>query len=325
MTTLRLMDGNTEVRFAVGGTNYDSPYLCNTYDLGFPEAREVSAESAGRSGMTDLTGQHNARTVAITGYVRNIDGHTRHFWLDRLRGMCAPSRRPWLYAQCEGWPQERRIALRANPLSCVVGPKNTWHVEVSLSFTAASGVFESTDPVVANPVYPIQGSPGLALTPGPAGSSALYLTPGGADGYLIGHIEGDFDDVGGGSGNSPALSLDPGTGANVLSVDNVGNAQTMPTFIITGPCTSPRIYNRTARTELSFTNLKIPAAHYVIADVARRTVLMDGDPAQNLYGRVNWATSRWFSLEPGETLLEFTAASSDDGCSLIVQHSPRWY
>lgn len=319
MTTLRLRDGNEEIRFAVGGTSYDSPYLCSTYDLGFPDARVVTNENAGQSGLTDWTLLHNARTVSLTVRVRDLGTKTRHQWLDPLRGMCRPSRRPWLYAQCMGWEQERRILLRGSNLSCVVSPKDRYMVEASLQFSAPSGVFEGIAPTVLSPIYPIQGSPGLALTPGAPTGVALYLTPGGTRGSL----DTSGDPVGGHLGTS-ALSLYPGNGSNVRTFNNPGTAASPALFVINGPCASPRIYNRTSRKQLRFANFSVPANHFAVVDVANRNAWLDGSRSQSIYNRIDWGTSRWFSIEPGENVLEFTTASSDTGCSLVVQYIPRW-
>lgn len=319
-TTLRLVDGPAEIPFAVNGTGGDTPYLCKSYDLGFPDPRVVAVETAGNSGMSDLTTLHNARTVAITASVLDSLAATRHQSLEALRALCHPARRPYLYAQCDGWDQERRIGLRASSMSCVVGQKNSHFLEVSLQFTAPTGLFELADLVASSPVYPLTGSPGLALSPGgttagggptdPVATPALFLTPGGttAGGYT--------DDV--------ALALSPGTGSNVVTVNNAGSAPAPPVYVINGPCGDPRIYNRTDRVTFAFANLTILPGHFVLVDVAARTAYMDGNPGQSVYPRINWSASRWFSLGPGDTDLEFTTGSSDTGCSLVVQHSPKW-
>lgn len=310
MTTMRLVDGVTEIRLALGGHNYDSPYRCKTYDLGYPEPRVVSADAAGVSGVTDLTSLHGSRAVSLALMVCNDDTGSRHQHLDVLRTLCHPGRRPWLYAQCEGWAQERKLHLRASPLSCVVGPPAATSVEVGLSFIAPTGLFEALTPVVDGPVFPLTGATGLALTPGVVGSAALTLTPGGT--------------TGGGSGGSLALALAPGSGNNVLTVTNIGSAPAAPTYVINGPCEAPQIRDRANGVRLAFSDYSIPSGRFVVIDVARRAVLLDGDPAQNLYNRVNWAVSRWFALSPGPTSLEFTTADGGGGGSLVVQHSPRF-
>ncbi|HYJ33828.1 MAG TPA: hypothetical protein VE326_11465 [Candidatus Binatia bacterium] len=303
-TTLSLVDGAAEVRFAAAGMNYDSPYKCKSYDFGSPTIREVVTDATGVSGTVDLSSLTGSRQVQLALTVWNDDAGTRHQHLDTLRAICQPARRPWLYAQCDGWEQQRRIQLRATPMTCTVGSKNTSYLEVSLAFAAPTGLFEALEPVVTGPAYPQTGA-GFSLDPGDAGSAALYLAPGDA--------------------GSPALSLAAGDGGNLLTITNVGSAPAAPVFTITGPCASPQIINYTTGVRIAFGNYTVPDGHSVVIDVARRTVLLDGDPAQSLYNRVDWSVSRWFLLEPGTTTLAF--ASGDDGASgqLVVQHSPRFF
>lgn len=303
-TNLRLLDGSAEVRFAAGGLNYDSPYRCKSYDFGSPAVREVVADAAGVSGSVDLTTLHGSRQVQLALTVWNDEAGSRHQHLDTLRAICQPARRPWLYAQCEGWAQERRLQLRASPMTCVVGPAHASHVEVSLAFVAPSGLFEGLDTVLDGPVS-AQAGGGFGLTPGDVGSEALSLTPG---------------DVG-----SEALSLTPGAGQNAIGVTNVGSAPATPTFVINGPCVSPQIINYTTGARLVFTNYTIQAGHFVVVDVARRAVLLDGQAALSVYSRVDWSLSRWFLLEPGVNTIGFSGGGDGGGGQLTVQHSPRFF
>lgn len=242
-TTLKLVDPSGNVLpLMVTNTGAYSPIVCRSWDIGSPAHRENVSEVPGQNGVTDRTLYTGARTVTLELTVR--DGTlapygtlTRHQWLDKLRALTNPRLRPSLYIQAQGWPQERRIDLRATPLTSVVDSAGIVHIPATMTFQGGNMVG----------VNPVSGS----IYPGTTTGGRSYP-------------------------RSYPWSYSAGTASNISSVTNEGTDWAYVQMTIFGLATNPKITNRTTGQVLKFSDLVVPAGQYMDIDMADRTALMNG-------------------------------------------------
>lgn len=289
-TTLRLVDGDLSVTLRPSQPSFSDPIFVQSYDLGFPDIREVKQDSTGQSGTLDLTEFHGAKTITVEATVVDDLTMTRHEWLDVLKILCHPARRPYMYVQCDGWASERRMVLRANRLSCVIDKTGGVAIKTSLAWTVPTGLLEAVE--VDETRMRVVGA------------------------AIGGTFPVSFEPTG--------VSFTPSNSATVNEIVNEGTATTPPLYRIYGGCTGPQVSNGTTGEVMSFPDMSVPAGHYVEVDVANRTVYLDGNPALNYYRFIDWTVSTWWELKPGLTLISLSTASQDSDCELLIRHRPRW-
>lgn len=289
-TTLRLVDGDTAITLRPDAPSASDALYVEQYDLGFPQARETSQEAAGQSGIIDLTQFHGGRTVTVELAILDDGSLTRHQWADRLRIMCHPAKRPYLYVQQDGWLAERRILLRGNQFSMIVDRASKARLKASLSWAAPYGVLEAAD-----------------LTEYRMGTN----TSGAGLSFQV-------------SWGSTGLAFTPANSSATTSIVNNGTATAVPFYRIYGAISGPQILNSTTGEVLSLPNMSIAAGDFVDIDVANRTVYLNGVPSNSYYQYIDWSVSTWWELQPGTTLLALSAASQDSNAALLVQFRERW-
>jgi len=92
----------------------------------------------------------------------------------------------------------------------------------------------------------------------------------------------------------------------VSSITNAGNAPINPVILIYD-CMGGLIHNQATNFSMYLPNYDITGTDFVEIDVANRTVLLNGDPAQSVYQAVAWPSSSWLYLEPGVQNVSFSA------------------
>ena len=189
---------------------------------------------------------------------------------DRLAAFCHPGLRPTMVFSQAGEP-ERRMVLRADQWSAPMTHPDL--VEMQVQWVAPSGVMEST-----NQRLVISSPSGVA----PGWSPPL----------------------------DPPLVFPAHVGSGPVLVMNQGSAPAGWQAAIFGPCTGPRLRNRTSGEDLSFPGLTIAAGDYLFIDQAGRTVTLNQDSAASRYSLLDFTVSTWFPFGPGGQLIEFTAESS---------------
>jgi hypothetical protein len=115
------------------------------------------------------------------------------------------------------------------------------------------------------------------------------------------------------------LSFGGGSSAGVASVTNAGNIETRPLLIIEGPCENPSITNATAEgsPNLRF-NMVVAAGGRLVLDTDFHTATYY--TAGTTLGSTRLGTlaygSRWFTLAPGTSTLQFLSATSEGRLSI---------
>jgi hypothetical protein len=109
----------------------------------------------------------------------------------------------------------------------------------------------------------------------------------------------------------------------VLSVTNGGNTQAPVWLRIDGPIPAGgwTVTHVGKRQSLSFaTSLALAAGEFVTVDMQRREVLAQGQAA-----RAGYVTSRgWFTLDPGDNDIAFSAQNYSATAQLTVTTKPAW-
>jgi hypothetical protein len=285
--TLRLVDGDTTIILRPNMPSRADPIVVQSHELTMPTPRVLDQVRAGRSGVDDLTQYHDAAVFKAALIVRGDGALTRHQYMDLLRGLAAPYKRPYLYIQRDGWPSERRAMLRGDPVTSVVERHSVVRLEASIQFQIPGGVLEAPDPLSSVTIRPTIATTGKTY---PVTYPKTYVAGGGS----------------------------------ATLVTSGGNVPTPPLLRLYGTCTDPVIRNVTTGQQLEFDNISIAAGNYLEVDVEARTVLLNGDPALSYYSKLNFTTSDWWDLQPGANLITVATGSQDASCELDLYYRDRW-
>ncbi len=205
--------------------------------------------------------------------------------LDALQAVMHPRLRTWLYLQQQGWTAERRALVRAASFTAAVQRQP---VVVQMSWSAPAGVFEDA---VASTV-----------TLSPVGASS------GGAAYPV----------------SYPLAFDPGLVPGAAQLQVGGTVPALPVIDIYGPCSNPlvRLVGTGEQVRLL---MPVSAGEFVRVDMAARTVLLNGDPNQSRYGRLDFASSSWWALPVGEAVqVVFSPEAPGSGCQAVLTWRRTW-
>jgi hypothetical protein len=113
------------------------------------------------------------------------------------------------------------------------------------------------------------------------------------------------------------------SGTGQVTVNNPGNTQAPVWLRIDGPLPAGgwTVTHQGKRASLTFaTALALGAGEFVTVDMDRREVLAQGQAPRSGY-----VTSRgWFSLDPGDNVIAFSAQNYSSTASLTVTTKPSW-
>ena len=113
------------------------------------------------------------------------------------------------------------------------------------------------------------------------------------------------------------------SGTGKVTINNPGNTQAPCWLRIDGPLPAGgwTITHQGKQTSLTFaTSLALGAGEFVTVDMDRREVLAQGQAPRSGY-----VTSRgWFSLDPGDNVIAFSAQNYSETASLTVTTKPSW-
>ena len=97
----------------------------------------------------------------------------------------------------------------------------------------------------------------------------------------------------------------------------IGDAVTWPQLTLHGPITDPIISNITTGQSIVL-NGELEAGQTLVIDPRRRTVLLDGDPAESRYHWSDGAATTWWALIPGSNHLGLLGTGTDTTTRLGV-------
>jgi hypothetical protein len=296
-TTARLVNELTGESIQLEYDDSD-PLWCNyciktgSIDFGFAAPRVVQNNIPEANGTTDLTEFHADKTVTWNGWISpTIDDPFPAVTWDKIRGLCAPHRRPWMYAQENGWPQERRMTLRADsmtsPLDRAMGPV----IVAGAVWKVPSGVMESAD-LNTTAILGGVASGGNCIT-----SEGLCFTNAGwcFDG-------GDF-------------------GGDTI-IFNAGTTVAYPFMTFVGPSVNPFVVNTRTQTGIHLTGTLVPGQQIVVDNLNKRVYEPALPNVINRLAMYNFNTSVWQTLEEGDNPFRYGDQNNTGSCT--ISWRDRW-
>jgi len=255
--------------------------------------RAVSESRQGRHGTRDTTRSFDDAAVSLT---LRFFAATRAL-LDEVGAFCHPAARFYLIIGDTEWDQPRQFYLRYDSGNSPIELNKGLNRDVQYQWRGPHGVWEAATPVTAAvPAIVEDDNGGLTWT-----NTGLIWTNQG----LIWS-----------AGSSPSASL----------IQSEGNVEADWTAQLFGPCTGPKFANDTTGLTLEFDDdLVLNPGDYVLLDSSDSSALLNGDPSQSVLGNLQFATSDWWLMQPGQNQVRFypTSASSSSAQAQIT-FSPAW-
>lgn len=289
-STYQLVNGADTL--TLSGTTAESPILVLDSEFTPANPRVVDQDRLGRSGKRDLTTLHDSSSFSARLRIQGDINLSRYEYLDRLKSFLAPSKRPYLYVSRDGWFNDRRALLRGDGVSCVITKTSARWLEVSLRAAIPDGIIEATEDTV------------VTLRPGAGNIGWAYPA-------------------------SYPKSYQPSNSINQMLVNLPGDVPVSPYVRIYGTCSNPRLFRvfNDVTKEISLTasgGLALAAGNYLDIDFANRRIFLNGTVGNSFYNRVDFTTSAWWDLEPGENRLLFTAGTADSACYADITYRDAW-
>lgn len=250
------------------------------FSSGWPSIRRRRDRRPGQSGSSDQTEFFDERTLLATvGIAGELVDATDDIVIERLSAWMRPDLRYWLiFGNTEDPTSPRRFAVRpGRNLSQLDLARTSNFTLPVLQWVAYEGVSESLDPVIETVSF--------------SASSEL-----GRD-YDI-----DYD-----------ISFPASGVIGTKPVINEGNASAWPLLRIFGPATGAEVENDRTGVKVKFQDaFEITAGQRVDIDMKEGTVLLNGDPLNNRYFKLDFPNHDWWQLLPGTNLIRFNAVSTSE-------------
>ncbi len=111
----------------------------------------------------------------------------------------------------------------------------------------------------------------------------------------------------------------------VAALLNVGGTvPALPVIDLYGPCSNPVVRLLGTGEQIRLL-MPVAAGQFVRVDMAARTVLLNGDPNQSRYGRLDFATSSWWALPVGNQVqVVFSPEAPGAGCQAVLKWRRTW-
>lgn len=262
----------------------DNGFLIGEVDLGYPNVREDISPIPDRDGAWDDTLWFGQRVVSIRGtMMAGTPAGSRSRVYDSLAPFLVPAVRPVLTVAIDADVAPRTITLRASQLSA---PAN----EIMASDFQAQWV--SADPAL----YSAQANE-TVVAPAGLGYGRHYTDP------------PDTGTVTNTSQWKPNRRYPLMAGTVSAIATNAGTLNVSPVVQIFGPCSNPAIYNDTVGTRFqvgsSANPFSLAAGEVVTVDARQRIVYLGTDPTNSRYSYVDFATSTWPVLVPGQNVIRY--------------------
>jgi hypothetical protein len=288
--TIRLVNSQYSLTLRPNVPSKNDPFFVTDSELMFPTVRVDQYPRTGRTGVDDFTGFFDNAVFHATIRVQDVVGTTRHQSVDILRAMCMPGAGTQLFIQRDGWLTERWANVRGDTLSCVIGSKSRVILDVSIQLSLPDGIMQDT----------VQQT--RTLTPAGLNVGRIYST------------------------TQKIYPWNYAAGSTTFASTIVANGSipVMPILHIYGACTNPTVRNVTTGKSISFLGLTLVDGQYIDVNISKRTVYLNSDTTLSYYSFLNFATSSWWTLVPGNNLIQVTAATADTQSILTVVWYDGW-
>jgi hypothetical protein len=258
--------------------------ICTSIDLGWPAVRVVSQARGQVDGAIDTTSQFGARPVTIALAAVDTDERSWKAALAGLTRFLSAGSRPTLVLHIDG--VDYRMVLAPDIASAPF--EFPHHARAQIAFRAP-------DPFLYGPAQFVSSGSFVA---GVAGRTYPWTTP---------RVYPVTDAVSG----------------QVLAV-NGGSSTVWPIVNVWGPlATSFTLTNDTTGETFSISTVTVDAGHRLEVDMRERTVRIDGSAEASRFSLVNFATSSWVHLAPGDNLVRFSTGTASDAVASIEWSDPH--
>jgi hypothetical protein len=265
----------------------DSGYVCVELDLGYPEVREDRDLRPDAHGTIDVTRLFGARVVTAR-LVAWGEGKTQDDIADLFAPFMDVTGRYQLHVTKDSANgAERVLTMRPSAWASPMGVPITRELHLAW--------------VCPDPVMHDGTSHTVIVYPGSTGGGRVY-----------------------------PLTFNrtyPAGGQTTARATNNGDTTAYPLLRIYGPATAIALVQTIdgvgQLNRITFVPAyAIAAGHYVVIDTAARTVLLDGDPTQSVYGQLQWDGIGAWPFLPSKVATTFTLAAT--GISAATQLQVVW-
>lgn len=256
------------------------------FDLGHPDVRAAVQLRVQADGTIDRTAFVGDRAVTLNVMIFPSPTRTKQATVDALAPFLYPGRRVYLYFATEASGVERRLLCRADSFAAPL--ENVFYQRAQIGLRGIDGFTESA-------------------------AQTLKTMTVGSETELGRAYDLTFDRT------YPASAV-----IGSVIVNNAGTTYAYPLVRIYGPCTDPKLENKSdANRYIKFTGLTLAAGEYVELDFRERTAYAGGDPTANRYHLIDFVNSDWWRLVPGDNLVRFIPATSSAGAKadLFYRHA----
>lgn len=261
-------------------------FVIQSIDLGDAVTREVVEGAPDADGTDDTTTLIGARVITVAVKLVPPSGSTKEEMRQRLRAFTSPRLRPHMYLSLDGGA-EQRIQLRRSQWSNVVA--NPAYADVVVQWVAPLGILESAEL-----------------------HEQVVFASGDATGEGV-----DFD-------WSFDLSFGASSPVGSATVTNAGTADAYPLLRVYGPCTDPSIQNVTQDKAIVFDGLTVLAGEFVEIDTRAKTIYYQGTAADSRYDDLDFPSSAWWTLGPGDNEVVFEPATFSPPAQCQFVYRDAW-
>lgn len=292
-----------------GGRNdcNENGYVVSDWTIGFPAVREVARNRALADGTVDDTRFVGARAITVNVSL-DVSRGDPQLMVDALMPYLSPRRRPRLHWTLPGSTQERSIVVRGADGPVSVSNKFV-HTAVC-SWVGPGGLIESggLDPncEIINPSSDTEDGRDYGPPMFAEDEFGPYYT------NTSGVVDRAYPD-----------SL----GIGDRLIENRGNAVTDWTASIFGAATNPALIINGIPIRFDRQGgLDVTGGTSVVIDSRERTILLNGDPMESRYDKVNFEDWSWeqVRLQPGDNIVRFEGDVLSEQASVQICWRDAW-
>lgn len=282
-----LVDGADRFDFQDPSLGNNDDVTWTSLNIGSPEIRGASENRVSGDGTFDRTRWHGARSVSMEARLAQAPAAK----VDALSRFLHPVRRPYLVVTDTDWaPTSRRMMLRSNQWTTQdLIHTSSWFRDIQLQWTAPAGVWESFDQYLFT----------ITLDATQSGFTLPASFP---------------------------ITFPPTGAAGAMPFTNPGNGMSDWVARLYGPCVGPRITNDLTGESVVFkSTLQLGVGEYVEVSSAELTAYANSDPTLSRMHHIDFASSTWFKVPPGNNVIRYNPVSDVDfGCSAEFEFRPTW-
>jgi hypothetical protein len=257
------------------------------FDPGDPVTREVVENNPDRDGTNDNTTYVSSRNVVMTAELVPVSSPLWEM-VERLKAFNLPRKPVTLYYQTDTdaplWKMHLRRASHSAPVA------NLYMQNMVLNWVCPSGLREDSTPRNQT-IYAFSTDAALGRVYNRVGNRVYPASAG------------------------------PVGSTNIIGG---GNIDAYPVILMYGPCTGPRIENITQNKTLDFPSVVLATGEFIELDLENQTAFLNGLPDLDQAGLMDFDTSDWWTIKPGENLIRYYPVDFEPPAQAQLTWHDRW-